>query len=136
MDFKVKDLTPTSASCYLYDDRGFQVSFLGMSRCDTTPYWIDEVLMKNYNKNSSTQVAYLHSFGTKVIERHKGYGRALLEHVKEYYKGCIVFLEVGAAGEMTNEQLKAFYESVGFKEILPLDGGYPAHYTMVIDLRY
>ena len=35
--------------------------------------------------------------------------------------------------EMTNEQLKAFYESEGFKEILPKEG-YVAHYTMAIEL--
>lgn len=136
MYFKRTDFTPTNSSFYLYDDTDFMVSSLAVSRGGWLPFWINEALKEQFGTNKSTQVLYLHSFGTKVEKRHKGYGRQLLEYVKEFYNGCVVVLEVSSMGQMTNKQLKMFYESVGFEEILPLDGGYPAHYTMVIDLRY
>ena len=93
------------------------------------PKWIVGVL----NAEPQKQFFYVHSFGTYRSLRNRGYGRKMLQHIKKYYAGCVLFLEVGSCGEMTNEQLKAFYESEGFKEICP-EGGCVMHYTMAIEL--
>ena len=74
------------------------------------PKWLTNVLgepQKHY-------VCFF-NFGTNRLLRHKGYGRKLLQDVKKYYEGCVVYLGVSSLGEMTNEQLIKFYESEGFK---------------------
>ena len=85
------------------------------------------------NAEPQKQFFYVSCFGTKREFWRRGYGRKMLQYIKDYYTGCVLLLEVGSYGEMTNEQLKAFYESEGFKEICP-EGGYTMHYTMAIEL--
>lgn len=75
-------------------------------------WWLLEAL-----NSPNKQIIYFHSFGTIYGLRGRGYGRKLLKDVKQYYKGCIVYLGVGALGELTNEQLIEFYKSEGFKLI-------------------
>ena len=60
---------------------------------------------------------YISCFG--VYDRHnrgKGYGRKMLKWLKDYFNGCILWLEVSSMGPMTNEQLIGFYKSEGFIE--------------------
>ena len=60
---------------------------------------------------------YISCFG--VYDRHnrgKGYGRIMLRWLKEYFNGCVLWLEVSSLGPMTNEQLIGFYKSEGFIE--------------------
>jgi GNAT superfamily N-acetyltransferase len=66
--------------------------------------------------NLSRPIIYFSSFFTPVEHRNKGYGRKMLKYIKEYYKGCIVFLHVAGFGELSDEQLVEFYKSEGFKE--------------------
>jgi len=90
-------------------------------------WWLEEL---NYpNKH----LVYFSCFGTPPHLRRKGYGRKLLQAVKDYYEGCIVILEVRSIGEMSDEQLVEFYKSEGFEEINPKDG-YVAYTTMAIEL--
>ena len=106
-----------------------EVTNIYVAHTQRPPKWIVDVL----NAEPQKQFFYVHSFGTYRRLRNRGYGRKMLQYIKEYYAGCVLFLEVGSCGEMTNEQLKAFYESEGFREILPKEG-YVAHYTMAIEL--
>jgi len=80
-----------------------------------------------------TPIFYLSCFGTNSNFRGMGYGRQMLKYIKQYFRGCVLYLEVSSLGEMSNQQLKAFYESEGFHEICPKDG-YPMYYTMAIKL--
>ena len=105
------------------------VTNIHVAHTQRPPKWVVDVL----NAEPQKQFFYVHSFGTYRSVRNRGYGRKMLQHIKKYYAGCVLFLEVGSCGEMTNEQLKAFYESEGFKEICPEDG-YTTHYTMAIEL--
>lgn len=87
---------------------------------------VSEICMENFrqtifeNFNSyynNKEIKYIHSFGTNKLYRHKGYGRKLLQYVKEKYKGYILILDVGSLGPMTQEQLIDFYKSEGFKQL-------------------
>ena len=106
-----------------------EVTKIYVAHTQRPPKWVVDVL----NAEPQKQFFYVHSFGTYRSLRNRGYGRKMLQHIKKYYAGCVLFLEVGSCGEMTNEQLKAFYESEGFKEICP-EGGCVMHYTMAIEL--
>ncbi len=50
-------------------------------------------------------------------ERRKGYGAALMHEVVQSadQRGLGLFLEVKSTGEMTDEQLEAFYAKFGFE---------------------
>ena len=66
--------------------------------------------------NLHRPIVYFSSFYTMREYRKHGYGRMMLRYVKEYYKGCIVFLHVAGFGDLSDEQLVEFYKSEGFKE--------------------
>ena len=73
---------------------------------------------------------YLSCFGTNLYYQHRGYGRKMLQWVKEYFADCVLWLHVCSAGEMTDDELIGFYESEGFNK---LDDGYDFQ-TMYIEL--
>ena len=73
---------------------------------------------------------YLSCFGTNLDYQHKGYGRKMLQWVKEYFADCVLWLHVCSGGEMTDDELIGFYESEGFNK---LDDGYYFQ-TMYIEL--
>lgn len=62
-------------------------------------------------------IYYLDNFGTESRYRRKGYGRELLNLVKEKMKGKFVYLIVSSSCpyDVTDKQLVEFYNSVGFK---------------------
>ena len=62
---------------------------------------------------------YFSNFCTNEHMRNMGYGRKLLQAVKEYYKGYILYLAVGGFNNcpITNDRLIQFYASEGFKVI-------------------
>ena len=76
---------------------------------------------------------YLSCFGTYEDFRRRGYGRQMIQWVKDYFKHCVIWLEVGSTCEMTNEQLIGFYESEGFK-CMPGYSEHSTHTVMYIDL--
>ena len=92
------------------------------------PKWICEEL-----GHPQVPVFHLTCFGTNSNMRRMGYGRQMLKYIKQYFTNCILLLEVGSLGEMSDQQLKAFYESEGFYEICPKDG-FSMYYTMAIKL--
>jgi ribosomal protein S18 acetylase RimI-like enzyme len=60
---------------------------------------------------------YISCFGVyDRCNRGKGYGRIMLRWLKDYFNGCVLWLEVSSLGPMTNEQLIGFYKSEGFIE--------------------
>lgn len=68
-------------------------------------------------KRTKKDIVYFDNFGTFPDYRGKGYARKMLQHVKEFYKGKIVYLYVGASpgGSLNDEQLIKFYKSEGFR---------------------
>jgi len=62
-------------------------------------------------------IFYLSDFTTKFGERKKGYGRQLLNLVKENTKGKFIYLIVHSSDEyyMKDNQLVEFYKSIGFE---------------------
>lgn len=85
---------------------------------------------------SRGNIYYLNSFGTSYKYRQKGYGRQLLNFVKEKMKGKFIFLIVQSVDEdyMKNSDLVKFYQSVGFK-IHEKKDAFPQHTWMVLDNR-
>ena len=92
-----------------------------------------EWLMNAFNRPQKHYI-YFCNFGTNSLVRRKGYGRKLLQDVKKYYEGCIVYLAVGSCGEMSNAQLIEFYASEGFKLIEHNDYPYKGYPVMAIEL--
>ena len=82
---------------------------------------------------NSKPFIYLSNFGTRRAYRQKGYGRKMLQWVKEHFEGCFLWLEVSASimGEMTDDELVDFYKSEGFK---PLYAPFHSHQIMYIEL--
>ena len=84
------------------------------------------------------QFVYFSDFYTKPFARKRGYGRKIIQDVKEYYKGYVVYLGVGCYGRgemMNNNQLIAFYESEGFKVVpQPEDVPFTSYTIMFIEL--
>jgi len=77
-------------------------------------------------------------FYTKPFARKRGYGRKLIQDVKEYYKGYVVYLGVGCFGQgemMNNNQLISFYQSEGFKVVpQPEDNPFTDYTIMFVEL--
>ena len=67
---------------------------------------------------TNKDVVYFDNFGTFPDYRGKGYARKMLQHVKEFYKGKIVYLFVCASpdGSLNDDQLIKFYKSEGFRQ--------------------
>ena len=95
---------------------------------EVTSNYLREI--RNFPKN--IKIYYLCDFVTKQIFREKGYGRELLNLVKEETKGQYIYLFVGSSGKMTDEQLVQFYQSIGFE---PRDYHYMGYQMMVLDNR-
>lgn len=129
IEFRQKSKTPSSASYVIVDPEikegqalitEASVEYCGMS-CPLT-----RRVMNCFGINKP--VLYFHSFGTVNREmRHKGYGRKMLQNIKEIYKGYIIYLAVSASGggPLNDKQLVKFYESEGFITLKNvLRGGY------------
>lgn len=96
------------------DENGYIVSSAITDVDYYPPIYLDKIICKETNQRKDKKIVYLHCFGTEPHCRRKGYGRKLIQDVKQYYKGCLVYLRVSSIGEMTNEQLIDFYKSEGF----------------------
>ena len=80
-------------------------------------------------------IFYLSDFTTKFRERKKGYGRQLLNLVKENTKGKFIYLIVHTSdGFMKDNQLVEFYKSIGF-EVHEKKDMYQWYTWMVLDNR-
>ena len=78
---------------------------------------IDNAMIGVLPALSYKQALYISCFGVyDMRNRGKGYGRIMLRWLKEYFNGCVLWLEVSSIGPMTNEQLIGFYKSEGFIE--------------------
>ena len=88
------------------------VTEINVRQC-TPAQWVREAV----NASPQKQFLYLSCFGTKKALWRRGYGRKMLQYIKDHYPEHVLFLEVNSCGDMTNKQLKAFYESEGFREI-------------------
>ena len=99
--------------------------------------WITELAKEIYGNNIPTKMLYFHSFGTNPSLQGRGYGRKMLQHVKEMHHNCIITLCVSGAswGNLSDRQLVEFYQSEGF---ILLDrakaGEYCMFPTMIIKL--
>lgn len=99
--------------------------------------WISEMAKEIYGNNIPTKMLYFHSFRTNPSLQGRGYGRKMLQHVKEMYHNCIIILCVSRAswGNLSDCQLVEFYQSEGF---ILLDrakaGEYCMFPTMIIKL--
>ena len=74
--------------------------------------------LESKRKRTNKDVVYFDNFGTFPDYRGKGYARKMLQHVKEFYKGKIVYLFVCASpgGSLDDDQLIKFYKSEGFRQ--------------------
>ena len=81
-------------------------------------------------------IFYLSSFGTMSDYRRKGYGRKLMNFVKENTKGQFIYLIVHSPSEriITDKQLVKLYESFGFKVHEKKDE-YKDYTWMILDNR-
>ena len=80
-------------------------------------------------------IFYLSDSTTKFGERKKGYGRQLLNLVKENTKGKFIYLIVHTSdGFMKDNQLVEFYKSIGF-EVHEKKDMYQYYTWMVLDNR-
>lgn len=81
-------------------------------------------------------VFYLSDFVTNSSCRRKGYGRELLNHIKEVTKGQFIYLIVHSMYEdiFSDDKLVEFYKSVGFKVHEQKDV-YQYYTWMVLDNR-
>lgn len=78
---------------------------------------VDNTLIDVLPELSYKPVLYIYCFGVyDICNRGKGYGRIMLRWLKDYFNGCVLWLEVSSLGPMTNEQLIGFYKSEGFIE--------------------
>ena len=100
---------------------------------------IDYEVTSNYRRERcgfpfNIKIYYLCNFCTKRNLRGRGYGRELLNLVKEETKGQFIYLKVGAydGNTMTDEDLVNFYQSLGFEDSRIFDDGYK---MMVLDNR-
>ena len=96
----------------LINEDGECVSSLEID-CEVTSNYRREC--NNFPKN--IKIYYLCNFRTHKNYRGKGYGKELLNLVKEETKGQYIYLYVGAFdnGQLTDEQLVEFYHSTGFE---------------------
>lgn len=78
--------------------------------------WITEMAKEIYGNDIPTKMFYFHSFATNKLLQGRGYGRKMLQHVKEMHHNCIITLCVSRAswGNLSNRQLVEFYQSEGF----------------------
>ena len=72
--------------------------------------------LESKRKRTNKDVVYFDNFGTFPDYRGKGYARKMLQHVKEFYKGKIVYLFVCSCGPLNDDQLIKFYKSEGFRQ--------------------
>ena len=81
-------------------------------------------------------VYYLCDFVTAQGRKRKGYGRELLNHIKEETKGQFIYLIVHSSYEdvFPDDKLIEFYKSVGFKVHEQKDE-YKCYTWMVLDNR-
>ena len=81
-------------------------------------------------------IFYLSDFTTTFGERKKGYGRQLLNLVKEDTKGKFIYLIVHSSDVtyMKDSQLVKFYKSIGF-EVHEKKDMYQYYTWMVLDNR-
>ena len=99
----------------LYSKEGEELGWCG---CDCNGYFGTSNMLTSYSEEPHI---YFHSFFIKREYRRKGHGRRMLEAIKTFFKIRIKYgkvlmkLTYGSIGEMSNEQLKAFYEREGFK---------------------
>ena len=83
------------------------------------------------------KIFYLHSFGTRNDMLGKGYGRKMIQYLKERYKGSVLYLCVCPPwwGKLSTSALIKFYKSEGF---ILLDSNETKKYTsypiMLIEL--
>jgi len=88
------------------------------------------------NFPSECPIYYLENFVTAPKYRRKGYGRELLNLVKEKTKGKFIYLIVHSSDEryMNDSELVKFYKSVGFKVHEKKDR-YVCYTWMILDNR-
>lgn len=74
--------------------------------------------LESKRKRTNKDIVYFDNFGTFPDYRGKGYARKMLQHVKEFYNGKIVYLFVCASpgGSLDDDQLIKFYKSEGFRQ--------------------
>ena len=91
---------------------------------------------KNRLEFPDCDIFYLSDFVTKNGERKKGYGRKLLNLVKEDTKGKFIYLIVHSSDVtyMKDSQLVKFYKSIGF-EVHEKKDMYQYYTWMVLDNR-
>lgn len=82
------------------------------------------------------EIYYLGNFVTENKYRRKGYGRELLNLVKENTKGKFIYLIVHSSNEkyMKDSDLVKFYQSIGFK-VHDKKDQYTYYTWMVLDNR-
>lgn len=88
-----------------------------MCEADCGLKYCPNLYLRNLSRRKRKEIYYFNNFGTFPAYRGKGYARKMLQYVKEYYKGKIVYLYVGASpgGSLNDEQLIKFYKSEGFR---------------------
>lgn len=127
------EITKRGTYFRLYDDNEDEIKTDAI--CSALTYLNElplECIIKPFKRTNKCFIRFC-NFGTNHAFRHKGYGRKLLQDVKEYYKGCIVYLLVSSIGEMSNKDLINFYASEGFK-LIENYKNYTSYPTMVIEL--
>lgn len=104
--------------CYSFTLYSKECEVLGWCGCDCNGCLGTNNKLKSYSKEPHI---YFHSFFIYREYRRKGHGKRLLDAIKTFFKirmkygKVLMTLRYNSIGEMSNEQLKAFYEREGFK---------------------
>lgn len=127
----VKHLNYRESCYYLENEEGVRVSSLEIDR-----EYMTKTRRECLGFPIEDSVYYLCNFHTPRDRRCKGYGRELLNRIKEETKGQFIYLIVHSAYEdiFPDEKLVEFYKSVGFKVHEQKDE-YKCYTWMVLDNR-
>jgi GNAT superfamily N-acetyltransferase len=127
----VKHLNFKTTCYYLENEEGVRVSSLEIDR-----EYMTKARREYLGFPIDESVYYLCDFVTPREHKRKGYGRELLNRIKEETKGQFIYLIVHSSYEdiFPDEKLVEFYKSVGFKVHEQKDE-YKWYTWMVLDNR-
>ena len=127
----VKHLNFKTTCYYLENEEGVRVSSLEIDR-----EYMTKARRESLGFPIDESVYYLCDFVTPREHKRKGYGRELLNRIKEETKGQFIYLIVHSSYEdvFPDEKLVEFYKSVGFKVHEQKDE-YKYYTWMVLDNR-
>ena len=127
----VKHLNYKTTCYYLENEEGVRVSSLKIDR-----EYMTKARRECLGVPNEDSVYYLCDFVTIREQKRKGYGRDLLNRLKEETKGQFIYLIVHSSYEdiFPDEKLVEFYKSVGFKVHEQKDE-YKYYTWMVLDNR-